>query len=255
MKRLIVNAAVLIILLLAVVIFYLPERDDLRRKTAGENGYALAISWQPAFCETEPRRRECREQTRDRFDASHFSLHGLWPQPEDNVYCGVSDEIIESDREGPWRSLDVPRIEQSIWDHLRVVMPGTRSSLHKHEWIKHGTCAGVDIDTYYARSLELMRAINSSELRDLFAANTGRRLSADDISEALDTAFGKGAGEHVRLVCERDPDSNRFLIVELVIAMGNPFVSGADLGDLIRQAPAQPAACPGGEVDAAGLTS
>ena len=77
MKRLIVNAAVLIILLLAVVIFYLPERDDLRRKTAEENGYALAISWQPAFCETLPRRRECREQTHDRFDASHFFLHGL----------------------------------------------------------------------------------------------------------------------------------------------------------------------------------
>jgi ribonuclease T2 len=242
-------------LLLAAVIFYLPERDDLRRKTAGENGYALAISWQPAFCETEPRRRECREQRRDRFDASHFSLHGLWPQPENNVYCGVSDEMIERDLEGPWRSLDVPRIEQSIWDHLRVVMPGTCFSLHKYEWIKHGTCAGVDIDTYYARSLELMRAINFSELRDLFAANTGRRLSADDINEVLDTAFGKGTGDRVRLVCEHDHDSNRFLIVELVLAMGNPFMSDADLSNLIDQNSAQPAACPGGEVDAAGLTS
>jgi ribonuclease T2 len=52
-------------------------RHPLNRKTAGENGYALAISWQPAFCETLPRRRECREQTHDRFDASHFFLHGL----------------------------------------------------------------------------------------------------------------------------------------------------------------------------------
>ncbi len=52
--------------------------------------YTLAVSWQPAFCEARTRTPECRSQTPGRFDASHFSLHGLWPEPYENVFCGVS---------------------------------------------------------------------------------------------------------------------------------------------------------------------
>ena len=55
--------------------------------------HVLAASWQPAFCETRPAKPECLSQTEDRVDATGFSLHGLWPQPVDNVYCGVPPEL------------------------------------------------------------------------------------------------------------------------------------------------------------------
>jgi len=48
--------------------------------------YVLAVSWQPAFCETRPRLPECRSQTADRFDATNFTLHGLWPRPRSRAY-------------------------------------------------------------------------------------------------------------------------------------------------------------------------
>jgi ribonuclease T2 len=56
--------------------------------------YVLAASWQPAFCITPAGadKAECVSQTRDRFDATHFSIHGLWPDDLDDrdifpCYC------------------------------------------------------------------------------------------------------------------------------------------------------------------------
>lgn len=44
-------------------------------------GYVLAASWQPGFCKTEAGqdKPECRLLRPGRFDALHFSLHGLCP--------------------------------------------------------------------------------------------------------------------------------------------------------------------------------
>ena len=61
-----------------------------------QRGYVLAVSWQPAFCEGHADAPECASQTADRFDATHFTLHGLWPQPRSLEYCGVAPAIA------PW---------------------------------------------------------------------------------------------------------------------------------------------------------
>ena len=54
---------------------------------AGLSGrFVLALSWEPAFCETQPDVPECRSQTTGSLDARQFSLHGLWPP---DVYCDV----------------------------------------------------------------------------------------------------------------------------------------------------------------------
>src|SRR5258706_166452 len=56
--------------------------------TADGGDAVFAVSWQPAFCETKPNKPECLSMTSDRFDATHLTLHGLWPQGAD--YCGIS---------------------------------------------------------------------------------------------------------------------------------------------------------------------
>ncbi|HQZ13775.1 MAG TPA: hypothetical protein PK286_12910 [Devosia sp.] len=68
--------------------------------------YVFAISWEPAFCEGQSRKPECRSQTADRFDASHFSLHGLWPQRMD--FCDVSRDLQARDRDGDWAASPTP---------------------------------------------------------------------------------------------------------------------------------------------------
>src|SRR5438552_1569673 len=48
---------------------------------SGKPEYVFALSWQSAFCETKSNKTECRAQNPNEFDATNFTLHGLWPQP------------------------------------------------------------------------------------------------------------------------------------------------------------------------------
>ena len=61
------------------------------RLAAGHRAEAiLSLSWEPAFCEGHANKRECASATPSGFDATHFTLHGLWPQPRTKQYCNVS---------------------------------------------------------------------------------------------------------------------------------------------------------------------
>jgi ribonuclease T2 len=215
------------------------------------DAHILALSWQPAFCETAERRPECREQTKDRADARQFSLHGLWPQPASHNYCGVADTVVEDDKSGRWHKLPIDYLPQELWNRLRIAMPGTRSGLHKHEWIKHGTCAAGNAQTYYARSLALVDAVNHSAVARLFAANIGKTLSADAIRASFDTDFGAGAGRRVKLSCVEH--GGRRLIVEITIGLDGTLSDSPDIAALIAAAPPTDPGCPGGIVDPAGL--
>nr|WP_272210827.1 hypothetical protein [Marinicella sp. W31]MDC2876744.1 hypothetical protein [Marinicella sp. W31] len=157
---------------------------------AGRTEALLAVSWQPAFCEGRPEKPECRRQTEDRLDASRFSLHGLWPMVDN--YCGVGGRLRAMDKAGDWLELPALDLDPDTRAALKEVMPGTQSGLHRHEWIKHGTCSTMTAEIYYVRSVSLMQDLNRSVVADLFAENIGGYLSADDIAAAFDDAFGRG---------------------------------------------------------------
>ncbi len=184
------------------------------------NRYILAISWQPGFCETRPGKPECRNQTRSRYDANHFTLHGLWPQPSKNVYCGVDPEELAKDTKDKWSSLPLLDLDAETRRELNKVMPGTRSFLHRHEWIKHGTCYnGKSPEVYYRDSLNLMAQINhgNSAFRQLFAENIGREITANQITTAFEETFGSTTSNKIKIACKRD--GNRLLITEITIGL------------------------------------
>ena len=214
--------------------------------------FVLAISWQPAFCEARSRKPECLFQTQTRFDGSHFTLHGLWPQPSTQEYCGVSPEERAAAKSGHWQKLPKLDLSQRIAAELKEAMPGSQSHLDRYEWIKHGTCyPGRDPETYYRDSLRLLAAVNASPVRDLAARNIGREIRAADIRRAFDAAFGPGAGERVRIAC-RD-DGARRLITELTIGLKGDISGGTKVSDLIMaSAPTDPG-CPSGVIDPTGL--
>ena len=219
---------------------------------AGPAQYVLAVSWQPAFCETRSRLPECRSQTHERFDASHFTLHGLWPQPRSKAYCGVSENEIRKDKKRRWHDLPWGRLEQTTWRRLQQVMPGTRSGLHKHEWIKHGTCYdGTGADEYFSDALHLMDKLNGSEVRKLFASRIGEELDGEQIRAAFDKSFGPGAGDRVRIACKND--QGRRLIVELTIGLSGTVSPASKMSDLIEASSPTEPGCPSGVVDAVGL--
>ena len=214
----------------------------------------LAASWQPAFCETKSRVPECRSQRRGRIDTRQFSLHGLWPQPRRETYCGV-DRTVRSASRGGWRNLPGLGLDRALQQRLLAAMPGVRSYLHRHEWVKHGTCyrpasGPRTAANYYEDSLDLLDELNASPVVDLFRSNVGRSLTGARIRQAFDEGFGPGAGRRVRIECRRDGD--RQIIVELQIALAGRF--GAEgMRALIQGARPVRGGCPGGVVDPVGL--
>jgi ribonuclease T2 len=211
----------------------------------------LALSWQPAFCEGQSRRPECRSQTADRPDASRFSLHGLWPQPRGREYCGEAAAYKDKRRSRDWADLPAVGLSPELKTRLDAGMPGTRSLLDRHEWARHGSCYGGDAEEYYAESLDLLDAVNASPVAKLFAERIGREVTAREIRAAFDAGFGTGAGERVRIAC-RD-DGGRRLVGELTIGLVGEIGPRPDVGRLIRAARPTDAGCPGGIVDPAGL--
>jgi len=216
--------------------------------TQADAFYILAVSWQPAFCETAASKPECRAQARDRFDASHFTLHGLWPRDE---YCGVSTRDQAADRDGHWSSLPAPDLSPTLKRDLDQKMPGTLSDLHRHEWIKHGTCFPATAEPYFAAALALLDQLNASPVRDVFAANVGKRLTQRQIRAAFDTGFGRNTGTRVRLACS--DDGGRTLVTELTLGLWGTIDSAPDLAGLLAAARPTDGGCDGGIVDPVGL--
>ncbi|WP_028746309.1 ribonuclease T2 family protein [Rhizobium mesoamericanum] len=224
----------------------------IAQDAGGKTRFILAVSWQPAFCETNRRKAECSSQTSDRFDATNFSLHGLWPMRKD--YCDVPGTLRTADKQGDWRRLPEVGLSAQTKAALDKAMPGTQSGLERHEWIKHGTCTKMSADDYFATSVRLIEELNTSAVRDLFAANIGKSLTSEAIRAAFDKSFGPGAGNRVKLSCRRNGDGDR-LISELTIGLSAQATSNdaAGLHDLIGGAGPTSAGCNEGIVDAAGF--
>lgn len=211
----------------------------------------LALSWQAGFCETHMKKPECRSQHAERYDATHFTLHGLWPQPRRQVYCDVNTAVVSNDKRGKWRALPPVQTSDMLRDRLQKIMPGTRSALDRHEWIKHGTCYSKYAQTYYRDSLALMDAINTSAVQKLFATHIGKYLASSAIRRAFDKSFGNGTGKRVRIACKSA--NERRLITEITLGLRGVVTAHPDIGKLARNSGTTKPGCPGGIVDPVGL--
>lgn len=213
---------------------------------ANGSEYMLAVSWQPAFCQTHRTKVECETQTDDRFDASHLTLHGLWPQPRNNVYCGVSNVHKRLDGNKAWSQLPALGLTNSTLADLAVTMPGVASFLQRHEWFKHGSCYGTP-EEYYLDSLVLMDQLNDSAVRDLFAGNVGQTITAKQIRDSFDQAFGDGSGNKVMIDCTNG------MITELQISLKGAIGTDTKLDDLLAAGAPINTGCRSGRVDPVGF--
>ena len=97
----------------------------------GFDFYVLSLSWSPTYCATDdnPNPRQC--ETSRRYG---FVVHGLWPQyergyPENCDTAGVED------------------VPEAIRRRLYDLMPS--AGLIRHQWRKHGSCAGLSQADYF----------------------------------------------------------------------------------------------------------
>jgi ribonuclease T2 len=207
--------------------------------------YVLALSWEPAFCEAMQSKAECKSMTSSDYAASHFSLHGLWPQPRRNVFCGVDAATAALDDQHKWEKLPEPEMTAETRAALDKVMPGTQSLLQRHEWIKHGTCyPGGSAESYFKDETRLANEVNASAVGAFMAANVGKTIQTSDLRAKFDEAFGAGAGERVRVTCDKQGR-----IGEITIGLKGDIPAGTDIAKLIAASSSTDAGCPSGLVD------
>ena len=191
---------------------------------------------------------ECKAQTASSYEASHFSLHGLWPQPRRNVFCGVDAATAALDDQHQWDKLPEPNLTPATKAALDRVMPGTQSLLQRHEWIKHGTCyPGGVAETYFKDEIRLTDAVNGSVVQKFMAGNIGKTILSQDLRAKFDEAFGKGAGDRVRVACDKGGR-----ISEITIGFKGDISSGASMAALMLASETTDAGCPSGTVDSVG---
>lgn len=212
--------------------------------------YRLAISWQPAFCEAHPRETECRIGGPGRFDADHFTLHGLWPQPENNAYCGVPERDRAADARHGWDVLPEPRMSPETRIRLQTAMPGTASNLQRHEWIKHGVCFGTDAEGYFRTALALLDQINRSKLRDFVAGRIGDTVAVYQLKAEFERSFGPGTGAALAVRCS--DGSGRRMVGEIWISLTGTLSETTPLANVLDTSVPARSSCDRAVVDRAG---
>jgi len=224
------------------------EHTKKYEKVSGPHNLLLALSWQNAFCETHRKRKECHRnvfsfgtQGARKHD---FVLHGLWPQPADNTYCHVPQTLISLDKHRQWNRLPEPTMDAALKKALQKVMPGVSSKLHRHEWIKHGSCYGSDAAHYFSDAVVLTEQFNRSRAARFFADNAGSQVTLAQVRFAVNRSFGTGAGKRVELRCRNG------LITELWLHLGK--ANEADLSAMLRKGKEVHSKCRYGIIDRAG---
>lgn len=107
--------------------------------------YLLTLSWSPEFCHSPAHadKPECQSGHHG------FVVHGLWPQYAPEGY--------------PENCSTAPGLANPA--EMADIMPD--AGLVAHEWSTHGTCSGLDAESYFKL---LRRAFQSIKVPDRFAA-------------------------------------------------------------------------------------
>lgn len=164
----------------AVLVAALPAAAD---EHADFDFFVLALSWSPSYCAAEGDDAN-RMQCGDEGDYG-FIVHGLWPQFESGYpeYC---------DSEQP------ARVASDLGERYFDIMPGM--GLIGHQWRKHGTCTGLDHETYF----ETTRAAADAVAIPAPLANPagGMTVDPEEVEEAFIAANAGLEADALAVTCD-----------------------------------------------------
>lgn len=198
------------------------------------DSYVFSLSWQPAFCETKPDKKECTTQTADRYDAKNLVLHGLWPNKKGDTghtygYCGVTNKVKKLDKANTWCKMPVLDLSDDTKKNLALYMPGYASCLQNHEWYKHGTCSGMNSDEYFSTASSLVAKMAETNFNKYISANVGKSVNDEELLAEFEKDFGAGSRRSVNLLCESNQGSA--MLSEVRMYLRNPLIAEGELKD------------------------
>lgn len=196
-----------------------------------QDSYVLALSWQPAFCESHRAKPECRIKDKSSYQASHFTLHGLWPN---QASCGIHYEFCDTSihKQNSFCSYPALPLSMASRRQLERVMPSAAqgSCLQRHEWFKHGTCqSNLAIDAYFSLAVSLTRQFNDAGVSDFMSSHIGKTVTESAFKAVVDAANGGGAHNTIKLGCRKG------MLTDVWVYLPASLKLGDSLDDLMKQ--------------------
>lgn len=183
-KNLAASVAALCLMVCAATSAGAQERVK-RGGPAGEfDFFVLALSWSPGFCALEgdeKRREQCAAGS-----GLGFVLHGLWPQNERGypIECGPAGR-------SPSRA---------AMDVARQIFP--EEGLARHQWRKHGVCAGGSPTDYFTDAKRARAAVVIPQ--EFKAVDRVRTWSPIDLERAFIAANPGLRADMMSVACRRN---------------------------------------------------
>ncbi len=215
--------------------------DPVSSEPAASTSSLLVLTWAPNLCTAAAGSPGCATGHVAGMGRT-FVLHGLWPQPPDEQFCGVPKKVAEQARD--LKSSEMPSVPlpqqlqgdlQSVFTDVGVMAP--------HEWYRHGSCSGVTPAAYFGAAARLTAQI-SHELDPVFDKARGGEVSLATVREKFDTDFGAGAGNRVGFECREVGDQILIFEVRLSLPPVTDFsAAGTGLAGLLGKGPTIPAGC------------
>lgn len=196
------------------------------------DSYVLALSWQPAFCETygyEAGKSECRHLNKNSFAQSHLVLHGLWPNQDG---CGHHYGFCDASPQRRHCDYNPLNLRVEVAEALSQYMPSyaSGSCLERHEWNKHGSCQSRNVDAYFERAIALSKEMNQSAFVALMRQYHGASVPLKQLEQSIDVAFGQGSHTKIYLGC------NRGRLVDVYVELPSQLPDNESLAQLMAKA-------------------
>lgn len=168
----------------------IPQRAPLNPQNSTQSAdfdfYVLSLSWSPSYCADNGNRSNASQQCGLSRNYG-FVAHGLWPQynrgfPESCDHAQANDLV--------------PR---DLVSALSDIMPS--AGLMRHEWRKHGTCAGLSQRDYFST---LHNAYQAVIIPPAFRNVTSQRMVDPQLVEKAFIAANPGLPANaIAVTCKR----------------------------------------------------
>lgn len=207
--------------------------DDSCSSIGNADSYVLALSSQSGFCETygyEAGKPECLHLAKNSYQATHLTLHGLWPNKHScglhYGYCGVSPQNNHCDY-GPLA------LSSKVAEQLKQLMPSFvyGSCLERHEWNKHGSCQSLSVNDYFSLAMHLTQQMDASAFGQYLSAHRGQRVAHSVLRKELDKVFGHSQAGKIYLGCKNG------ILVDIFVQLPAFISEESSLASLVNKAP------------------
>lgn len=168
----------------------IPQRAPFNPQNTPQNAdfdfYVLSLSWSPSYCADNGNRSNASQQCGVNRNYG-FVAHGLWPQynrgfPESCDHAQANDLV--------------PR---DLVSALSDIMPS--AGLMRHEWRKHGTCAGLNQRDYFST---VRNAYQSVTIPAAFRNVSSQRMVDPQLVEKAFIAANPGLPTNaIAVTCKR----------------------------------------------------